>query len=284
MSTIRVVKPGEHYGAVASVSWIDPACGLPKVDRGRRPFRNLERSELLGRKKYRFANYLEGYVVVNEAGRIAKAGFTPASGMYCELSFLGMTQQRIGQVVNRVKWNDETATFVQLVGARTVKQERLGEFVGGLNGGPLAFPLHNRMGRQRAEECSAYPPIWTEVMLTISNEGKIWGEIGRHSWFPSVTTYLEDLELGGDPHVYKEVSNYDATKHLPFWKETGFGLALPKEPGPTEGNPWGIVRPSGIGGTRTPSIQPPVRPWPMTHDENKERARRCPVRPTLQAR
>src|SRR5579862_3047006 len=87
-ATTRIVH------SVATLSWIDPRLyhpqDLPEVDRRGNPGTDLQRQALLSRQGYRFANFLEGYVVVDDSGQVTDSGFTAASGLNFGPSFRGI--------------------------------------------------------------------------------------------------------------------------------------------------------------------------------------------------
>ena len=84
MSIIRY----EH--SIASVSWIDPATGLPEVD-SNPPGAVVTRSFLTGSSGFRFDNYMEVWADFDTVGgTIVGHGFAPASGIYRSPSFAGV--------------------------------------------------------------------------------------------------------------------------------------------------------------------------------------------------
>lgn len=76
-----------HTYSVAALSWIDPRAGLPKSDDKGNPGPVIQRQLIVGRDRYRFANFLEAFVEVNAAGKITMYGFTKDSGIYFSPSF-----------------------------------------------------------------------------------------------------------------------------------------------------------------------------------------------------
>jgi len=87
----------EIVRSVASMSFIKPelySFSVPEVDHAGDPGPTTLRQLILGQDIYRFANFLEAGIVVDN-GRIIKSGTKSASGMYINRrgSFLGLSIQ-----------------------------------------------------------------------------------------------------------------------------------------------------------------------------------------------
>src|SRR5262245_61928732 len=128
-----------HVRSIASFSWIDPRTGLPEVDPrdpGAWTSRRLIRSTL----GYRFANFLEAFITVDEStGYVVGHGFTPASGIYRGLSFAGLPSA-FWPAIRSVRLGSDPVVFTQIVGAQT----KSAEGIGGAFGGPIGeLVAHN---------------------------------------------------------------------------------------------------------------------------------------------
>lgn len=139
-------------------------------------------------------------------------------------------------------------TFRQLVGCRTQSPERIAEGVGGVAGAAegSSFGIWGvvggwlggrRIGREVIEEFMVFPPIWSELSLTIHADGSSDQQLDRHSLFPSLCFYHLHP---GNQELYDRTSWYDARSRLNTWKQNGWG----------DGNPWHIPNPSGWGDNR----------------------------------
>jgi len=139
-----------HTYSAATLSWIDPRAGLPKSDDKGNPGPVIQRQLIVGRDRYRFANFLEAFVEVNAAGKITKHGFTKDSKIYYSTSaygtkpFIYLTSQRAIRTANKV-------TFMQLVGCRTEAPEKIGGLIGKLGfgpigGGPIGGDIYSGIG------------------------------------------------------------------------------------------------------------------------------------------
>jgi len=261
--------------SVASFSWIDPKTNLPEYDQGN-PGSTVRRADVFGKQKYRFANFLEGRITVEGHGRIVEARVTDESGLYLAPSFLNIPPVAYGYFP-RVQRFYGRATFTLLVGARTHSPEFIGrvtgENVGVVAGSRLLPPGVGRAigrkvggwaGRAVAAKTLAFPPIWTEVELTIYADGTATGKLLRHSAFPSVSFYFQppvilrpgvigNMRTGPAPWVplavlpdtyWQDTASYydgDSAK-LAHWKKNGWGPTS----GTTvarDGNPWGLTEP-----------------------------------------
>ena len=230
--------------STGAMSWIDPQTGLPEVDANGHPGITTTRAVIVGERAYRFSNFLEIQMEV-EDGSISSASFTEASGMYRSPSFARIASAPVGQIGRAVNMAPNATTFRQVVGCRTVSPETIGTAggaaVGGLGGlalgvfvlgtggwGLLALGVGGLLvgagtGKEVSEFASAFPPIWTELELTVSSDGSTSQRLIANSLFPSTTFYRQQHET--DPRQYSQVSNYDAVPALNRWKEHGWGEA-----------------------------------------------------------
>jgi uncharacterized protein (TIGR02594 family) len=49
----------------------------------------------------------------------------------------------------------------------------------------------NDIGRKLAEQILVFPPIWTELELTIYSDGSFEGNLARHSIFPNISFHIQ---------------------------------------------------------------------------------------------
>jgi hypothetical protein len=254
--------------SIASLSWIDPQTGLPAVDMRGNPGERIQRSAILAKQGYRFANFLEASISVigPMLSVVGDFGFTKESGMYRSLSYGNIPSEPFS-IKRTTTYIDDGVRFKQTVGARTQSPEILAERMGG--------PFGSVISRGIAEEAFALPPIWTELELTIYYDGRYAGKLLRHSLFPSISFYygskimkllgaevvsspgpgglplgvIVDLEDTGK--FYYKMSDYDAVLKLKNWKDRGWGPLRDAYPsGPVGGNPWDIPSPRGFGSGR----------------------------------
>ncbi len=256
----------KHYYVVgiATISWIDPQTGLPEVDSGGSPGPFISRATITAEEGYRFSHFLEAWVTVDStAGLITGGGFTPASGMYRAPSFLGTPSSPVGTIGRKRTFTRTSATFRQLVGCRTEAPEIIGRFAFEETGvfapgrGPLAIYMNHRLGEMAAEAFKVFPPIWTELELTISADGGYTHSLLRHSYFPSVSHYVQENVPPGTPYlseipdlktIFQLKSSYDGVPYLDSWYANGWGPVGATLPGTarTLGNPWEMRIPDPI--------------------------------------
>ena len=224
--------------SVASMSWIDSKTGLPEVD-PRDPGPETTRRSIQANLGYRFANFLEAFIIVDdESGYIVGHGFTPASGIYRSLSFAELPS-RFWVPIRSVKLGREPVVFRQIVGAQTKSPEIIGDSFG-------------PVGWIAAHEYTGFPPIWTELQLSMYSNGTFDTEILRYSLFPSMNAYREIFVFDQDPISgqrffwqpqgdYARFSRYDAVPHLEEWKRDGWGtINSSATSGPVAGNPFNV--------------------------------------------
>jgi hypothetical protein len=274
--------PTTCTAGIATFSWIDPKTGLPEVDKKGEPPAKIKRSDIMAGLLYRFSNFLEGEITVGPTGSIVRAAFTKDSDMYRGPSFAGLNSAPVGNIGRTVTTTTQAATFRQLVGCRTESPEKIGAGAGavvgggvgvyagikagalvGSVGGPVgAFigavtlgTVGYFAGREVAEFATAFPPIWTELELTIAADGSVKGRVLSHSLFPSNSFYMiqgSRWDSSGDDDYIRTGSSYDGDQvRLKSWKDNGWGASkgTGARSGPTSGNPWGKSDPSKVLGT-----------------------------------
>lgn len=229
--------------SVAALSWIDPRSHLPVTDGLGNPGRSILRQLIVGRNRYRFANFLEAFVEVNAAGKITKYGFTHDSKMYYSHSAFG-TKPFIYPRVSQSVFAANKVTFTQLVGCRTEAPEKAGEFFGGIASIPSGLPIivSRKAGRFVAGKVQSFPPIWSDLELVINANGQHHFRVIRHSLFPSMSTYSQ---VPSRNTVYTAHGNYNGVPNLNLWMQAGWGMtaARPLVGKGNPGNPWGELSP-----------------------------------------
>jgi hypothetical protein len=106
--------------STGSMSWIDPKTGLLETDKAGHPGETTTKSVFLGEKAYRFCNFLEVKLDVDD-NAIVSADFTSKSGMYRSPSYAKLASAPVGKIgrsKNQIASN--WITFRQVVGCRTV--------------------------------------------------------------------------------------------------------------------------------------------------------------------
>jgi hypothetical protein len=270
--------------AIATLSWIDPKTGLPEVDSAGAPGRIIARSTILAKAGYRFSNFLEAWIEVDAgASAIIGANFSPISGMYRGPSYWGTDSAEVGNIGQKITHTQQAATFRQVVGCRTMAPEKIGRTSGAVAGvlayGGAALPplaliagaVGYKSGRKLAEEVKVFPPIWTELELTINLKGSFTHKLLRHSLFPSVSYYAQVPAppglviysgLNTTRYAYALNTYYDAVPVLDTWYEKGWGSAAASgnigQPGgaATPGNPWSMTKPTFTSASS-------LRTWPQ---------------------
>jgi hypothetical protein len=245
---------------VASTSWIDErlwSLTLPEVDHGSQSryinATSIQRSVITGEEAYRFSNLLEAYIDVNPDGRITGNGFTDASRQYRAPSFFDIESEVFPMRRETITALADRVQYKQLVGCRTKSPEVIAEIVGmgaGYAISPVLYPIIGRkvgreVGRELVEEFLVFPPIWTELSLTIYADGRSEGAMLRHSDFPSNCFYLNPNNSSND---FNRHSIYDARSRKDYWLAHGWG----------RGNPWNIPNPTGWGDNRRASLRRPT--------------------------
>jgi len=195
----------------------------------------------VGQQRYRFANFLEAFIVVDSTNTVVGHGFTPESGLKMNpSSFLG-TQPQPFNAIQSVQIGKEPIRFVQIVGSRTNAAENIGEAIA------------RGIGRQVAAVVAGLPPIWTELELSVFKTGQTTARILRHSLFPSVEWYVQDSLFGHlghvqDPNLYFNRYDFDARNNLARWFDEGWGPVTAAQTArtPCSGNPFNIPKPHGV--------------------------------------
>jgi hypothetical protein len=246
------------------MSWINPVTGLPEVDKGGDPGDQPWRPTILGEKVYRFAHLLEAYINVDNNNKIVGQGFSSSTssgkgnGMYRSPSYMKFSSEPLA-IQNSIHHGGDFVRFVQRVGCSTKSPEKIGK-VGGVVVGFFAYnPLGlvvwvaaGAAGNAVAHAVKGFPPIWTELELTIHNDGRYTGQVLRYSLFPSHNFYLLDLNKPKVPILsnlimtmapigYTLFSKYDGVPQLTHWDKDGWGPVNGKS-GACEGNPWNVTK------------------------------------------
>ena len=242
--------------SVASMSWINPRLcqeiRLPEVDQGGDPGMAVPRSAVVGKKVYRFANLLEVEVTI-ERGRIVAGQFTPASGMYRSPSFLHIPSvaysgrrslTRVGTGLRAVQLTGCATQSPQVIGS-AVATGKVKVLAAALAAGATCGSIAIRPNLQDEESLwahrgndflrwagcrvaasvSGFPPIWSELELTISSNGCATSRILRHSLFPSVTFYQQDT---GQPVAYSRQWQHDGSPECYYhWFQHDWGVVRP---------------------------------------------------------
>jgi hypothetical protein len=252
--------------AVTTISWIDSKVGLPVSDSD--PATVSKRAEFTTDANFRFSNFLEAFVVLDDRLGIQQYGFSHASGMYRGPSEFGLPSAVVGKIGRSSIPSKQAVTFRQLVGARTQSHEIAGEVVGVLAGGGGGFMVGGPVGafvgaaaigvgyftgKKIAELIKSFPPIWTELELTINADGSIRRSLLSHSVFPSNTMFSPRKAVLGESIAdgYTACASYDGdSDRLQRWQSSGWDLAAQKRSGPTDGNPWGMKNPAKTVGEK----------------------------------
>jgi hypothetical protein len=251
--------------AISTISWIDSKVGLPVKDSD--PATITQRAVFTTNANFRFSNFLEAFVIVDDRLGIRQCGFSRASGMYRGPSEFGLQSAVVGKIGRYSAQSSQSATFRQVVGARTQSHEIAGEvgvggagaIVGGIGGFMIGGPVGAFVGavgvcavgyvtgKELAELIKSFPPIWTELELTINADGSIRRSLLSHSVFPSNTIFgLRKAALGDAvADGYSAFASYDGDlSRLQRWQNSGWDLAAQNRSGPTDGNPWGMKNPA----------------------------------------
>jgi outer membrane lipoprotein SlyB len=254
--------------SVAAVSFIDAKTDLPEVDEVSYTYGGSIRSSLTGNYGYRFCNFMDIYIEVDQNGKIQGSGFYPESAVYRGPSFAGIRSHAFDTLQSKMV-NKESVIFRQITGARTVSPEVIGEslgtgagvFAGGVGGFAIAGPPGAIVGgivggivgyfggQTAAHQITGFPPIWSILEIKINNTGYPEDKLVQHSIFPSVTYYAQTDSTVVRGERYARAYYYDARKELelPKWKDKGWGN-FQNSSGPVGlgGNPWNISK--GIRG------------------------------------
>ncbi|SRR6266404_274898 len=250
--------------AIATISWIDVKVGLPVHDCDPAT-KDPQRAAFITNAGFRFSNFLEAFVIVHERLGIQEYGFSRSSGMYRGSSAFGLGSAVVGKIGRSSKRSNTSVTFRQLVGARTVSHEVAAEVVGiiagaGIGGFMIGGPVGSfvgavgvgaavgyRTGKEIADLIKSFPPIWTELALTMNSDGTTQSALVSHSVFPSNTMFSRGSaalrEFASDG--YRICASYDGDLgQLNRWQSSGWDLADEARSGASDGNPWGMQNPA----------------------------------------
>ncbi len=257
--------------STGSVSWIDPASPAGSGRLGVSdpiPPATISENFITGSSGFRFSNYLRGYVKTNDSVTIASAGLHRKSGIYTSPSLFGLGSSRFTTLNSQriiTRGNIQGVRFTQTTGARTTSAGHAAGVGGGILGGGILGGLLGGMkkgllggpkgmiaggilgagagflvGRATANKIpqTNFPPIWTEIQLTIMADGTHDFQILRHSLFPSNSFYGIPFSspIGAtDPTSLIRTGTYKALARQQLaWQNSGWG----------SGNPWGMNRPT----------------------------------------
>jgi hypothetical protein len=206
-------------GAAATVSWIDArspagtgALGVPDPA----PPATLTESFITAQSGFRFANYLHGWLDTPDGVHVGTSGFVNPVGLFRGLSKFDVPSHpypTFRKGPNRLtKGGVEGVDLIQTVGARTISPATAGTVVGGVPGRIVANAIFN------------FPPIWTDIRLTLMANGQRQCEFRAHSLFPSVNAYCN----GAQTSTYTALAAEQTA-----WQERGWD----------GGNPWNDDRP-----------------------------------------
>jgi hypothetical protein len=257
--------------SIATLSWIDERLydkdDLPEVDHFSQTPESIDRDAVLSRHGYRFCNFLEAYIVLNDQQQIIDRGFTDDSKMYYGASFRGIMPLAYPDKRSYKAGEDgRSVKFVQTVGCKTVSPETIGakeavrtiDSILGIHpgwGGPIGVQIETpaaKAGVKVAENFRVFPPIWTRLALTISSDATFVGTLEEHSLFPSCTFYRQSytvLAFTSNSTKYAKGENYDARTQIDEWRKKGWG----------SGNPYAVPDPRILGRDVPfrPAIPPP---------------------------
>jgi hypothetical protein len=260
--------PDRIVHSIAATSWIDQRLfdpkDLPEVDHYFRTPDKVDRSLLTANSGYRFANFLEAYVLVDEQGQITDQGFTNDSDVYIGPSYKGLMPKAF-PALRRIEDSPDKKSvhFVQIVGAQTRSPQIIGSreavkvvdaLLGTMPGwgGPFGVQIENsgsQLGVKVAENMRVFPPIWSQLELTISSDASFHGKLVSYSAFPSNSAYLQSYSLESlnfNTSKYDLVQTYDGRSRIDDWRKKGWGP--PDRPtGSSGGNPWMVPDPRVFG-------------------------------------
>jgi hypothetical protein len=227
------------------------------------PAATITQSFITGNSGFRFSNYLNASITTRDSINIESSNFQSNSGLYTSPSQFGIASQRYPTRQNKeniTRNGIQGVQFRQLVGARTISPAvaggrvgagvgvaggayvgakaggalgtfvtpGLGTAIGGVGGAIVGGVAGFFAGTATANSIPAisFPPIWTEVQLTLLANGTRECQLVRHSLFPSNSFYC-DLTRTISPYVALGPEQTD-------WQSSGWG----------SGNPWGATRPT----------------------------------------
>jgi hypothetical protein len=170
-----------------------------------------------------------------------RVGYEKDTGLYRSPSFLGYPSYPYPIKLSEPDYIEEGVVFRQTVGARTQSAELLTN--------NLPPPIGFVAGKV-LQAAANFPPIWTELKLTIRYDGTYEGELVAHSLYPSCSYYehspLTCLNLGPLPgacEVYERKYEYDGQPNYGRWFHQDKGWGAKSGYKPADGNPWGVTSP-----------------------------------------
>ena len=177
-----------HQASVTSISWIpsEAVGGLNKAVFGTGfvhyddppPDVIDDLQEMCGEDRFRFANHLAAWIDVDDAGRIADAGYVGGCVMGATTVAVGGARATFAAIAlpeirPTVEIVDGSARFVQTVGGHT------------------AVPAPRRVNKPPFVQFEA-PTVWTTLALTIHADGSSDHELVGASQFPRHWVYGND--------------------------------------------------------------------------------------------
>jgi hypothetical protein len=174
-------------------------------------------------------------------------GYTKDCGIYRSPSFLDIPSYAYPVKIFDPVYIDEGVQFRQIVGARTQSAEVEASKLLGPFGGAIAQKLF------------PFPPIWSDLKLTIRYDGTYSGDLIAYSLFPSLTFYENSripCFVTGDEKKF----GYDGMPNYKRWFTEGKGWGTQRGFSPCEGNPWGLASQMRAQFSASRSLIPTRRP------------------------
>jgi hypothetical protein len=184
---------------------------------------------------------------------VGRIGYTKDSGIYRSPSFLGIPSYAYPIKLFDPVAVDEGIEFRQIVGARTQSAE--------IAATKVVPPPYAPVGGLIAQVVYPYPPIWSDLRLTIRYDGTYTGALVAYSLFPSLS-YYENSNLpclvpaSGPCQGYDKKSVYDGMPNYKRWMNEGKGWGEQNGYAPAEGNPWGVTAPDRLAVLGLPQDDP----------------------------
>ncbi|MEM0995942.1 MAG: hypothetical protein AAGN35_02635 [Bacteroidota bacterium] len=257
------------FGVACSVSWIhpnSPAGRMPVVGVPDKQPPNKINESYINQADFRFSNHVGATVTTSDGKTIDNVDHHPVQ-ITRGISQFGLQSQQYPtdrKTSRSVEGGVEFVEVKQLVGARTVSHEVVGEYagkgigagvgawagakggaaigtmiapgigtaiggaIGAIGGSLFGSWLGGATGEKAASAAISFPPIWTEVGLRVYADGRINRRMIRHSLFPSVHFYGASNYAGGLNYLALDAEQTS-------WQNGGWG----------GGNPWGANRYDG---------------------------------------
>ena len=203
-----------HHATATSISWIpsEAVGGINKAmfgtgfthydDPPPEAIDDLE--QLRGEDRFRFANRLEGWIEVDDAGAIVDAGHAGGCLMGATTIAVGGARATFAAVAlpdlrPEITIADGSARFVQTVGGHT------------------ALPAPRRVKKPPFVQFEA-PTVWTTLALTIHADGSSEHELIGASKFPRHWVYGDDGTLSAKAGLadFKEWWQHSFGRHTPW--------------------------------------------------------------------